>query len=435
MNSHTKNRSHDATPQVEIQASFDREALGTADPEAHLIVRLRGKKAAPGAPTPPVSLAIVIDASGSMGGAKLANVKHAALLLARRLRPCDRIAVVSFADDVVIHCRPQAMTAEQLALIEAELRTLRTRGSTDLSAGWLTGAALLEPIIEPGRRTHVILLSDGMANRGLCDPTALGERARALRLAGITTTCVGVGAGYSTTQLGPIAEHGGGRFHHADEAHAIERLLLGELEELGAVAVRNVCLGVDAGPDPVVEPVSELVAARSGDQPGTPGGFLLGDLVDGAERTVVFRVKLRDPAVRPTPWQVRVTLAGQHADGSRELTPIESICVLPPSDAGHVPPRPEDAEVVAGAWSASVLRRAADFNERELYPHVQDLLRTEARRMSEYVRGIRQAESALRRACALVEKLTSPVPPPVQKEVFQQGYKGSKGERDLRTTR
>ena len=61
---------------------------------------------------------------------------------------------------------------------------------------------------------RLLILTDGQANDGLVDPQELSEVAANLRMRGISTSAVGIGQDYSTHQIEPIADQGGGMLHH-----------------------------------------------------------------------------------------------------------------------------------------------------------------------------------------------------------------------------
>src|SRR5260370_39732858 len=55
-----------------------------------------------GARRSPLNLALVVDASGSMDGEKLARAKEAAGFVVRHLSSVDRVAVIAYNDDVTV---------------------------------------------------------------------------------------------------------------------------------------------------------------------------------------------------------------------------------------------------------------------------------------------------------------------------------------------
>lgn len=163
-----------------------------------------------------------------------------------RLRPTDVLSVVSFDDNVIVHLDGHAL-ADGTGPALAAVRSLETGGSTDLAGGWAAGAdCVARTLTRGGFRNHVLLLSDGHANRGIVDPALLALAAEQRRGQGITTSCLGIGDGYSTTQLLALAERGGGRLHDAAHTDEIVEVVMGELGALSRVAAEDVRVEVRA---------------------------------------------------------------------------------------------------------------------------------------------------------------------------------------------
>src|SRR5215212_4756502 len=82
---------------------------------------------------PPLRLALVIDRSGSMAGAKLDVAKRSAAWLVSRLRERDQLALVDYDDEVRL-LAPLGAPRDRLA---HALAHIAAGGSTNLSGGWL----------------------------------------------------------------------------------------------------------------------------------------------------------------------------------------------------------------------------------------------------------------------------------------------------------
>jgi Ca-activated chloride channel family protein len=204
---------------------------------------------------PPVSVGLVLDRSGSMDGQKIemarAAVAHAIKLLNER----DRLAVVVYDDRVetILECTPASAEAKKKAL--DRLARIEARGATNLSGGWLDVLGALRAPGGPGAGvavSRVLLLTDGLANQGIVDPTELAEIAGKSRAQGIATSTFGVGADFDEELLSKIATEGGGHFYFIEKPKQIPDFLTSELGETLEIVARDVVLditcstGVDA---------------------------------------------------------------------------------------------------------------------------------------------------------------------------------------------
>ena len=123
----------------------------------------------------PVSLALVIDRSGSMRGQKLADAKLAARLLVQRLGPVDRLALVHYGSDVRVF-PSQLVTEEAREQMLAFVDAIEDEGATNISGGLQAAAQELRPYVKSFRVSRILLLSDGQPTEGLVED---GELLRA----------------------------------------------------------------------------------------------------------------------------------------------------------------------------------------------------------------------------------------------------------------
>jgi len=106
----------------------------------------------------PLAVALLLDTSGSTEF-KLARIQNAAIDFVRQLHPDDEVAVLSFADDVVLQ---QDFTINR-DRNEYGIKKTRTGEWTVLyEAAWLA----LEEVLKPKKeRTALVLFSDGVDTR------------------------------------------------------------------------------------------------------------------------------------------------------------------------------------------------------------------------------------------------------------------------------
>jgi len=239
----------------------------------------------------PVNVAFVLDRSGSMAGTKLALAKYAVERALTGLAPKDRFAIVTYDDrveTVVASCLASPANKAKALL---RLQHVDARGSTDLHGGWTAGADGIKAHLSADGVNRCLLLTDGLANRGVTDATALAAFAADLRASSIGTSTFGVGQDFDETLLTAIADAGGGHFYFVERPEQIPDYMTSELGELLDTVAREVTIEIKHAPELEVEPFSPVAAAV-----GIPGiqRLLIGDLVVGQQVEVVLRVRFPD---------------------------------------------------------------------------------------------------------------------------------------------
>src|SRR4051794_21292059 len=149
--------------------------------EVNAMLELTAPSAPAGGERRPLSLAVVIDRSGSMAGPKLEGAKECAAFLIRRLAPGDRLAVVSYDGEVQLVVPFGSL--DRKAALQA-VAGIHSGGSTNLSGGWLLGLEQLRHAPADGPR-RILLLSDGQANVGIVDRFELAKLAGSAVGAGV----------------------------------------------------------------------------------------------------------------------------------------------------------------------------------------------------------------------------------------------------------
>lgn len=104
------------------------------------------------------------------------------------------------------------------AKIQAAIGKIRTRGITNLSGGWLMGCDRVQSQQSSEKLNRVLLLTDGLANRGITEPQVLIKTAREKAEAGIITTTLGFGDYFNEDLLIGMAEAAGGNFYFIQSA-------------------------------------------------------------------------------------------------------------------------------------------------------------------------------------------------------------------------
>lgn len=234
----------------------------------------------------PLNIALILDRSGSMYGEKLRYVQQAAIHVLDQLDERDRVALVAY-DDVVLPLGPSAHVTPQLrSELKAKIEALRPGGATDLSGGWLEGCREVAAHQSATNINRALLLTDGLANRGMTDIEELTHHASELRKRGVATSTFGVGLDFNEHLLEALAEQGGGHFYYIERPDQIPDVFRRELGELLTVVAREAVLSVHIPKGLSVEVLGDLPHERSGDELRV----FLGDLVAGERRAIYTRV-------------------------------------------------------------------------------------------------------------------------------------------------
>ena len=185
---------------------------------------------------PPVALAVVIDRSGSMAGAKLKAACAAAQQLVRQLTAVDRISVISFDSEVRTVVPLSPPNEEALACIGR----IRSGGQTALFDGWRAGMqSLLQADDLQQHHKRVLLLTDGQANVGLRRRSEVAPWVEFIQESSISTSCIGLGEDYEERLLHAMAEAGGGNLVHVTAPQQLEAIFEAELEGLNLTIGRD----------------------------------------------------------------------------------------------------------------------------------------------------------------------------------------------------
>lgn len=235
-----------------------------------------------GAQRRPLSLSVVIDRSGSMSGKPLQAATRAAGMLLRQLSPHDTVSVVTYESRVETLIEPTLATDPEA--LARSLSKIRVGGATALHGGWQRGCELVQarPASESVQR--VVLLTDGLANVGVTEPSEIISQTAARRAQGVATSTLGFGRDFDEDLLIGMADAGGGNFYYIESPDEAAQLFLIEAESLTAVGAQNLEVTVRPCRGVVIE---ELIDVRglSRREDGT-AVLSLGDVYGGEDRTV-----------------------------------------------------------------------------------------------------------------------------------------------------
>jgi Ca-activated chloride channel family protein len=352
----------------------------------------------------PLALALVLDRSGSMAGEKLDVARRCAAFLIERLAPTDRVALVSFDQEVQLEA-PLTEVGPRRQQLTRAARSIGARGQTNLSGGWLKGVDVLAGLDDGGHTRRVLLLTDGMANVGVTDETQLARMARGSAGDGIGTTTIGFGDGFSEDLLTAMADAGGGGAHFAPTPDAAPGIFAQEFDDLLALVAQNVSVEIRPAWSEV-----QLLSILN-DAPQVPVASAvqaqLGDAYGDERRRVVFQLHVPGlPALGPTQVAevvVRYVAVGEQV-AMHEVTLPLVVNAVSADDAAASVPDAEVTEEVTVLLSARAQDEARDLADAGRFDDARRTLHDAAGRLRKASAGSPRAEDLELEAKRLEER-------------------------------
>jgi len=298
----------------------------------------------------PVSLAVVLDTSGSMSGAKIEDAKRSVLRLISDMRDEDEIAVIRYSDTSEV-IQPLARLGSVRESLSARVRQLEAGGGTNIPGGLSQGLRSLDDAGEwQGSKTsrrvrRIVLVSDGL------DSTRVQAEsiARASFSSGITVSSLGIGLDFDESYMGAVAQSGHGNFAFINDGSSLAGFLKRELEETATTTVENARVNIQL-PDGV-----RFVSASGADASfdGSSIELRLGSLFAGDERRVI--VELTADGASPAA-DVRAIASWNEVGRASTTTNVPVLTLVASNDAAEVE-RGRDGAVLASATSVIASKR------------------------------------------------------------------------------
>ena len=332
----------------------------------------------------PVNVAFVLDRSGSMSDARKFDLAREAVQQALgTLRETDRFSLVVYDNAIDVLAPSMLATASARAQALAALATVAPRGSTNLAGGWLHGCEQVAAYLDRECVSRCLLLTDGLANQGITDHREIASHARELRLRGVITSTIGVGADFDEHLLRDMAHEGGGNFYFVEGASQIPEILTSELGEAAEVTVRGAVLSVDVPRGAEVDVLNRFRSSMGVDMRTLT--IEVGDLVSEQEVTAVFRVAF------PT-GEVDDHLTARVALSHRDATSGGAHGELRWRFASHAEndAQPRDRTVdreVAAIFAARARAEATEANRAGDFLAARQVLEQTAQRINGYAGG------------------------------------------------
>lgn len=178
---------------------------------------------------PPLSLAVVVDTSGSMSADnKLGFVREGLNKLINELSDDDMISLVTYSTGVQVDF-PMAEVKGNRNELQDIAAALEAVGSTNLYDGLEMGFDQVRENYDSGRQNRVILLSDGLPTIGILNDTQIVDMSSAYNSDGIGLTTVGIGTDFNVDLMQTLAEQADGNYYFLESAAAVDEVFTEEL--------------------------------------------------------------------------------------------------------------------------------------------------------------------------------------------------------------
>lgn len=215
----------------------------------HRLVRigLKGRVVSTAA-RPSANLVFLLDVSSSMNAPnKMPLVKEAMQVLVKKLRPDDRVAIVTYAGRSGM-ALPSTPAANAREIVEA-LNELSPAGSTNGAMGIQLAYDIAKANFVTDGINRVILCTDGDFNVGVSSEAELtrliGEKAKS----GVFLTVLGFGMGnLNDSLLEKLADKGNGSYGYIDTRREAEKLLADQVNGTLMTIAKDVKIQVEFNP-------------------------------------------------------------------------------------------------------------------------------------------------------------------------------------------
>jgi Ca-activated chloride channel family protein len=234
-------------PDVTLRVTPERDYVYRLGPREVIVqVEVEARKNDDGRRSP-MNLAIVLDRSGSMEGAKLEKARQAAAMAVDKLGDDDIFSLVTYDSDTDLLIPPERVGGrDHREDIKARIHRIQAGGSTALHAGVVLGAKQVRRFFEKERVNRVILLSDGLANVGPSHTSDLARLGRELRNDGISVSTVGLGDDYNEDLMTALAEASNANYYYVKDAEKLPGIFAQELGAARSLLARSIVIRIEA---------------------------------------------------------------------------------------------------------------------------------------------------------------------------------------------
>jgi len=202
---------------------------------------------------PPSNLVFLIDVSGSMSSYNKRPLLQASLeILVKNLRPCDKIAIVTYAGTAGIKLQSTSCTEDNKEKIISAITELYSGGSTAGADGIEKAYSIaVKNFIENGNN-RVILSTDGDFNVGTSGTEELVEMIEEKRESGVYLSVMGFGMGnLNDEMMEKLSNAGNGNYAYIDDIDEAKKVFGEEFSSTIFTIAKDVKIQIEFNPTKV----------------------------------------------------------------------------------------------------------------------------------------------------------------------------------------
>ena len=257
-----------------------------------------------------------------MSGDKIRQARNAAHQAVDQLMSDDVVSLIVYGSEAVTYW-PASRVGDGRGLHQA-INRIETSGNTNLWGGVQLGAAELRKRLRGDFVHRVILLSDGLANRGPSSPEELGGLGAELRAEGIAVSTLGLGLDYNEDLMAGLARRSDGNTYFVENSRDLPRVFAEEFGDAMNVVARELVVEVvfPAGVRPL------RVIGRDGKIGNQRAEVRMNQLYGGREQFALIEVQV-DPGRNAESRELaRAELSYQTKAGSARVQLAKDVNVV-----------------------------------------------------------------------------------------------------------
>lgn len=365
-------------PEVSLRVAPERDLVYTGGPREVIVqVEIEARKPDPRRHRVPMNLAVVLDRSGSMQGAKIEKARQAACVAVDQLADDDLFSLVIYDNETDVLLRPEPVGGlRHREELKAAIDRIRPGGGTALHAGVTTGARQIRQHLAKERVNRVILLSDGLANVGPSRTSDLAALGRELRGEGIAVTTIGLGDDYNEDLMTALAEASSANYYYVKDAEKLPGIFAEELGVARSLLAREVTIRITV---PEGVRLREIIGRPDLECRGRNVEIRLPELFGTERRRFLARCTVEEKRAEPLEVAA-IELSYETAEGSRapaqsQLAKVRFTDEVPKSDASL---RSDVAREVSVAENRLAKERAVKLADQGRAKDAVEVLRRQA---------------------------------------------------------